>query len=584
MKKLSLIAAVIAFVAMAGVSFAANTAGINVTSEPIANGVTCGKAGGFTVTFDNGTVFNVGDKITFDLDYGVTLCKNVDLLIAASGAVGIDYPALIDSATAIAATGTANEAITMTPGATIQSTGGGVVFRLTGNDGSQRVTLEVLGDDATTAADGYLDGTGAGSLTFDASPLIPTGEAASAKFAISFLDGTAYTGAPITGVFMDLATTTTVKDYVALADVEANSICIDISDYSGNTVNANFDSSQDKFTFVPSNPQIAHIVGGDSYSLLTHQKRETGFIPTPGTATQGSTITCDAIQNEEDLGFCSTGNQHANNKLIIQSSSTFDATEEYIIELEIRVNGQAGANGIYWADGQVGTDGFATADAALANVLAGTAVPTSAYLADDTTATRGADTDCDLDDAAKAVKLVTTATTGINLVSGDKYLYIDMPSLLMDSAEVSDGDVVSVAFNVYTVPCGTILEGTWEIGTVGCPATTTTTNQRYPYFAKGSGAYANAIIITNVGATDGVAQLTMYEDDGDMFTASVNVAAHDMFVDLVNNISWTAGPGVTGTQGDAKAYIELSADFVVDGAAMITNAATGESIGYLPRQ
>ena len=42
--------------------------------------------------------------------------------------------------------------------------------------------------------------------------------------------------------------------------------------------------------------------------------------------------------------------------------------------------------------------------------------------------------------------------------------------------------------------------------------------------------------------------------------------------------------GGTGTFGDAKSFVVANGDFAIDGAAMITNPATGESIGYLPRQ
>ena len=84
---------------------------------------------------------------------------------------------------------------------------------------------------------------------------------------------------------------------------------------------------------------------------------------------------------------------------------------------------------------------------------------------------------------------------------------------------------------------------------------------------------------------DGTATLTMYESDGDIATATVTLTPHGMVVNLVNNLDWTVTDSSgSGAIGDARSYIDLSATVNVDGTAMITNASTGESISYLPRQ
>ena len=80
-KRISLFATVIAFFAMTAVSFAANTANINVTSEPIQYHALCDKAGGLTLSFDDGTRFASGDQITADLPLNVTLCHSMDFII-----------------------------------------------------------------------------------------------------------------------------------------------------------------------------------------------------------------------------------------------------------------------------------------------------------------------------------------------------------------------------------------------------------------------------------------------------------------------------------------------------------------------
>jgi len=104
----------------------------------------------------------------------------------------------------------------------------------------------------------------------------------------------------------------------------------------------------------------------------------------------------------------------------------------------------------------------------------------------------------------------------------------------------------------------------------------------YPYFGKGNGSFINVIVITNISETVGSADLTLYETDGDVFTATVAVAAHGMYVSLLNSIVWTP-TGSSAVMGDSRGYVMVSANFTLNGVAMITNPITGESISYIPQ-
>ncbi len=562
MKKL--IVAAVALLAMVGTSFAAQTASINVTSEPIVQGATCGKAGGITLSFDDATVLTIGDKITFDLDLDTVLCKSINLYIAANG--GVDTPGLIAGVltgpTGAIATSDALDTLTF------DANGGanaGIYFLLTGTKGTARVTLSVMGDANNT--DGAF-------LTF-AAVTDPTD-----TLIFSFLDGDDdFVGDDIAIYEVD----TTVAFDGTDATVEDNSLCIDVSQTAAATIDANFDSADDIYTFSPSDPQVAHVVAGSTYSLYEHKSRVEGNILFPEAAAQTA---CAAINNEgtgNAAGYCETGEEHAYNDVILKSDSAFSLDGEVQVTLEILVNGNSGNNGVYWAGTGIQTDADVTADTL---APAGPGIATTAYLADGLTiATQDVDeADCVVAAADKGVILKGTATSAsLGMDALNKFIQFDLPLMHFDTTEASEGDIVSVKITVETLPCGFILEEAWEVGTFGCVTGSTAYGRTYPYFAKGTGSYANAIIITNVGTADGTASLTLREEDGDVFTASIDVVAGGMYVNLLDSISWTAAAGTTGTAGDARSWVAVSANFAIDGAAMITNATTGESIGYLPR-
>jgi hypothetical protein len=599
MKKISILAAVVAFLAMTSVSFAANTADVSVTSEPIAKATSCGKAGGFTLSFDVNTVFTVGDQIRFDLDENVTLCKNIDLVIggySAAGATVIPTTAGVfqtaTSSSAITVSDATNSKLTIVPGASNT----GMYFRLVGSAGSQRVSLYVLGDVNST------DGTAA---TF-------TGNDSADVLKISFLNGTDYSnGTSATEAYVYDVTKIDANKVgldaltTALADTADNSMCINISDanFTASKVFANFDAVDDKYLFVPSNPQVAHIVGATTYTLEdSYKSRQTGNLVLPGTAVQGSTSTCNLIDNSAntssdstsgsyapDYGFCATGDLHQYNNIVISNEDGFTLEGNIQVTYEILVNGESGANGVYWSGASFNSGHGATLKKAVTNASLNT-FSGKAYKSNGTSEVLTFDTgvDCDVDDDSKATIVKATATASSMELTTGKYPYmtLDMPDMVIDSSEVSKGDVLSVKVTVESLPCGAIIDGeTWEIGTFGCTATGTSYSQRYPYFGKTTGKYANVIIITNVSDNDGTATLTLYEEDGDIFTTTVSVGAHKLAVNLLGNLDWTATDKTGGgTVGDVRSYVECSADFSVDGTAMITNQTTGESIGYLPRQ
>ncbi len=558
-KKLMMMFAVVMSVfALAGLAFAANNVGVNVTSEPIHYHATSDKGGGFTLTFDEGTTLVEGDQITIDLSFGVTLAKDIDIEISPNGS-----KTLWESDVEIPQSGAP---LVESSDGVVTAGADGVYFHIYGTAGTQRITIDVLGD-GDPATDNSLEVT---DLTADADTL-----------KLYFLDQTTNADYDTGGIYID-------DDGDDVYDVDAtvgdNTLCINVSQYDGNTVLASFDSKGDKFTFVPSNPEVAHVVSALNIAFDPCKGQEPGYIEIGDRVTQG-TDTCDYFDNETGGGFCSL--THVANKMIISSSAPFDQGQ-YQVKLEILVNGQTGDNGVYWSNEHVTADGYDTKDDACdADVDTTVDLGAPDYeLANGDTATPDAPNsdDCDVDSDARAVVL-TTPVTNLSLDPSNDYLWIDLPAFNYDLDEINEGDVVSVKVTIIKVPCGTVFEDTWQIGTFGCPAAGVSNMLLYPYFTQMiGGVYWNGIAIVNLSSSDGTATITVYEADGDVGTVDVPVKANSMYVgllsDLVSQLTQTSG---SGSLGDSRCYIIVSTDFNADGFAMMANSATGESMGYLPR-
>jgi len=149
MKKLAIVLLAMVFaLGMAFTAQAANQVSVKTNSEPITK-QGCEKNGSIQFTFDAGSVISAGYWWIIDLPLGATLCQTIDFVITA-GAGGV-APALFDAVTVgVIPNGTTanfgpvkikdigadliNSGL-ITEGAT------GVMFRVQGTSGSQRVTV-----------------------------------------------------------------------------------------------------------------------------------------------------------------------------------------------------------------------------------------------------------------------------------------------------------------------------------------------------------------------------------------------------------------------------------------------------------
>jgi len=597
-KRICLFAAVFAFLAMAAVAFAENNVAVDVTSEPIKYHAECDKAGGFTFKFDHGTRFVSGDQITADLPMNVSLCQSIDFIagIARGGADPLPYSNAfvlpnIDVQTLGPLTGQG----------TLLSGFGGVVFWVHGVKGTQRIYIDILSDSALDGDDSNEEALGAGApwLEFQGTDI------QTSQLYLDILDQAVYTSP--SGLFTDrnlsVAPASSVTDYDLRTVKRENTLCINVSQYDNEYVKASIDSKEDKYKFDPSDPQIAHVVSALDIAFATCAKNECGtlMIPVPGEQSDG---TCYAIDNEagegvgagsyatEADGYCP--GTHRNNKVLIQETTgrPFDAGI-YQIQLEIVVNGATGDQGAYFA-GPIGYYSDADTDEICAgNVTAlqpGTvyfnslnesnvydidAIGTNANI------TPLGDQDCSVAAVNRITKVKTVEVALFNGTDQD-FLWVDIPDIIRDAALFTEDELLEVRVTLLKTPCGTLFTGDWCIGVLGCetsinPDACYEYMRVFPYFGM-KGNFKNYIAITNTTDTAGVYTIMIYEQDGDVFSASIPVAAQNLAVmDLHSLTVTTVASAGGGVFGNAKSYGIVTGNTDFFGTAFMINATSGQA-------
>jgi hypothetical protein len=592
MKKVLLtIAAVVSVFALAGTAFA--TVDINVTSEPIRADATCDKAGGFTLTFGPDEVLLDGDQITFDLTYGVTLCRDIDIVLAAAAGATLTADATNvgwDAATT-AQVGVDTPSPVSWENTAPTANAGGVYFHIYGTSGSPRITIDVIGEQDATS-----------SLTVNGAP--------DDKLIVKFLDQRINTDFTTPGIYVD-DSAVAGNNYTVAAAVADNTICIDVSDpdFTGTTVNANFDSKDDKYTFVPSNPQVAHLGPSLDYQRAYCDKGvAVGRIElgerTAATQTTGASETCTWFDFETGHGYC-TGTHGDSNMLLIESLDAAYELINYQIVLEILVNGDPAYQGVAWSNQVVGADGFNTVADACADADGDPDVGAQAnytyYRSDGVAIPAGNvedphNNECDIGDGtagstdARAVSLETEASM-LDLVASNDVLRIDIPAMNYDLDLVAQDDEVTVAVTLLKTPCGVLYTDEIEVGTIGCVVipVTQTSKLLFPYFTpvEADDAWWDGVAIINLTSTDGTVTLTFYEMDGDIGSTTVDLPAGGMFLSTLADLlaGMTLDTSVDGTLGNSDCYVKAlaSGPNSIDGFAMMGYSDGGWGIGYLPR-
>jgi hypothetical protein len=578
--------AVVCALMLAGEAFALNRVEVKVESQGLPEGSTCAKAGGFSFEWDSGSVITVGDTVEIDLEYVnaanlMTLCRNIDILLAVNN-TPMGWTNGTEGTVPTTSTGTAIYQIQNTVGtnafAIANAPTAGIYFHIYGQAGTNGLTLVVLGDAGAT---------------------ITVAGGSNDAFGIKFLDQR------VINIFHDDANNGLAADTTYTgATVLQNTLCVnvslwDVATTAKSTFNANIDAVADQWTFIPSNPQIAHI----SQPVQPNQYRIVGCKENVGTISvqqvQQSVCTFDY---ETELGY--NPDATGDHRVIVESmNQAWDPNYDYTVTLEIMVrpSGSAtymsGDNGVYWTAQNIGFITAADTDTHCNDLddMADNAPVASNCQAGTNCAAVGTCSETNHSRIIQAVNINGVANVGAN----HRFLWIDFPTLAYNSSTagtmVENGDAVQVrvtigASNPNTNVCGadTFTLGPYDIPVGAFGPAGQNFSLVYPYFVEATAAnWWAGLAIVNMSDAAGDATVYIYEEDGDQAAVTVNVGANDMYVNLTSGLF--AEPGLVATPGgatigDARAYMIVCSAFNIDGFAMVGNNETGEGQGYLPRQ
>jgi len=582
-KAITLVAALCAVLMIGSTAMAANNVTANVTSESIQQGSICSKAGGFSLRFDKATVLMGGDRIEAKLPLGVTICTKggFDLELSAGNSRGF-VPT--DGSTAGGAPGFLTGSSTSpaffsedASGTMVGAAGGKIVgevlFRITGSEGGQFVFVDVIGN---TGADNITVGTDAGdtfTLLFFDQKTNP----------INYGQATGYPG--VAGIYVD-DTVLAGKQYTVAATIAQNTLCINVASptFTATVVNASMDSKDDKFTFVPSNPQIADIVNPQTIVQYVCKGQTPPNINLVSRAEQQNCESWfDADWFDED-NICGMNGID----VILKNATTPFGLENYAVQLDILVNGNTGNNGVYWGSTMLSTNGYTDGVDACngSNDVYGQIDQVLDSAGKNVTDPLGYDKNCDV--KARALTLKYLPST-LGVASNNSAIWFNIPRMVYDLDDVKAGDVVTVRITLSLPPCKTIGVVDVKWGTFGCALSATSSALTFPYFtALQSTDWWNGMAISNIGGNAGTFTATVYEQDGDVGTfTSPTIAAKSQWVGLLSAVSFTKTAGA-GTLGDSSCFIIVNAKFQADGFAMLSSLANSavdgsESMGYLPR-
>lgn len=551
MKRITIV--LLAMVFALGMVFSAQASNIvncKTTSEAITK-VGCEKAGSMSFTFDAQSTITEGDWWYADLPVGVTICQPINFEIvdgAPNTPFGTQAPtngeSIIkgDGCVVIKDIGaqTGNQGIT--------ATGAGVLFKVTGQVGSQRILITVIG--RTAAVD---------AITVDGD----------AELTIKILDQTTNIAAPQAFMFEDTDGDGTYGDDIPADVMESadNTFCINAEQLAGNYVNVSYDSLNDKFTFTGDN-EVAHVMAANTITLGACKGDTIGYVPISG----GQNAVC-SFDYENPTNYC-TG--FAGNQVNILGANPFDAGD-----YRLRVTITAPATGVYF-----GAAFTASAFTAAQDVCtdAGTALPlgtVAAYLADGTTAVTSYNAGtCTVASASRAIVLESSVFT-LTVAQAYNQIYVNLPAFVYDSSVVQSGQTVTVQVELLKDPCGTIFSGTRDVAifTDSCTATPAVGNGRIvlPYFpamdVNAAGGWAWGFALYNNTAAAGSAAITVYEMDGDSGTMTQDVGARGLVIlqaaDLLAGL--TPAAANTGNLGDAACFVQIDCDWA-SGAGSLDEA------------
>jgi len=524
----------LAMVFAIGVSVTAHAAFVvsSKTNSEAIQKVGCEKAGSMSWTFDSGTTLTVGQWWYADLPVGVTLCQPLNFEIV-DGAPSTPFgtQAVID-ASIIKGTVVVIKDIAIDGAAQgiTASVGAGVWFRVTGNVGSQRVLVTVMG----AVGD---------QLSVDSG----------AEFTIKILDEQVNLG----WMFLDTPIAPAViGDGIYGNNLPAdnllpinNTYCINATQLAGNLVNVSYDSQSDFLTFTGDN-EVAHVVAANPIALQAC-KGDTTW-PVDLTTTQSTVCSFDY---ETGGGRYCPG--FSGNDMIMKAQQALDEAS-----YQVRLTITSPAQGVYWgAVAPTLLEAFTPAQNSCPGGT-GTAIAPgwSLFKGDATTVVPSPNAGTCSVAAAEMGTIMVSNAFPITTVNNYNAIRVDMANLVFDSSVVSPGQIATVKIELIKVPCGVIFTGSRDIATFvnGCAAAVIPVPITMPYFPPitDQGWWSGAAFC-NIGSANVDLNLTFYEKDGDVGTWDGSIVGHGIFNTLWSAVLAAIVPsaGNTGTLGDSVFFV-----------------------------
>jgi len=565
----TIFAAIFMVLAFSAVTFAANQVVLKTTVPNIPKSE-CYQAGTDTMEFDSGTVMREGDVIQFTLNNKVTVCKNIDMWLRISD----DF-----LANALTMDTSADAPVALTGGtltATATGTGEwGFIISGTNSDtpAGQVITLTLRRRNDLVAPAWPL-------LPLENNTITYAGGVVTDRLIVKLFDAKMFS--TVSAFYKKSVASPQPNEWptkFAGTDGLKNVLCIDtltqnyMDEYVQNTPDSIPLNVANKLNF-SGDYRIAHIMLEQTYNIFPCKGPVAGHIDMP-TTTQTACVAFDF--ESAATGYCT---DHKASRFILQTSQAYEVTD-YVVTMDILVNGVAGDHGVYWSTDAVGYGAYSASASACNNAVAGTLAP-SYYKADGVTEVNAAAaiTACNTVEAGyKANRLVTPASSLGTVFGSSYFLYFDFPRFNWNLSEITAGDVVSVKVTLTKSTCGKVGEWTIPVGTFGCSGSAC--NLTFPYFTSlTAGDYWNGIAVVNTGSTAGTATFKAYEKDGSVGeVAAVAIPAKGMYVNLLEAMPWT-GTGL----GGQPLFIRVETNFTCDGFGMLAQpTTTGGSMGYLPR-
>jgi hypothetical protein len=597
--------AMLTCLAFVGVAFAAGDVEVSTTGRAAPLNSECAAVGSIGFGYLEGVEITAGDVTEMILPLNVFVCRDIDMVIAPAGDVVLnDDDKVFALGTGYGSAGfgsNANDTAAYTKGSADGIVGAGeaadeLIFHIYAAAGTAGANQKIYMDALGLADDDYL-----------------YADSTDEEIWVTMFNQ------QIGEVWLpsNNGADATYTSYGKAMTAAENTLCVNISQYSGSSVSLTLDSidqdGQVPYVFAPNPATISTLLASsDVYSLVESATKGaakkielpayTYPAPTQDDPEPDPTIDeCGFDFDNYDAAelMC----EDPDFQTVLTSTEGFLASKSYTLTLTIEVAGSTADGGVYFNTNALAYEFSNSSDPDDVGVPGSAATDASPELVDNAGTCDGAvlalsadSADCmDFDNCNRIGTLAFNIQPGTNR----NYLHINIPAMVIDKAEATADETVSLKVYMGEAPCGKELVTTMTIGylvedcTQGGPIKKYKgTDLVYPYFIElanmTNGAWWAGVAFVNRLEEDTRFTAKIYDSNGNCGTWVTEVPNRQiwaaLFTDFYDDITACDGTTWDGW-GDYRFYVEARANGSdADGFAMMgALASDGTSMGYLPR-